>query len=271
MEEQTGSELVVVKPAELMRLATDVAGVCRDIVNKTALNIEGKKYVRVEGWQAIANSFGYAASSRDVTKVYDPTDDRFLGFRAIGEVKRMSDGMVIATAEGFVGIDEVRWFGGEREAYNKDSRKKELKMYLPAAEYAARGMAQTRAMSRACRTAFAFVVVLIDKGLSTTPAEEIEPGDEPHGEIREERNVTPKTNGNGEPARWQASECSYGTKGGPLRGKLLGELTEKNLDFLHGKFVKALDAKQVNELSEPDKAMREGLILWHTAGKAEAA
>jgi hypothetical protein len=34
-------------------------------------------------------------------------------------------------------------------------------------------MAQTRAISRVCRSAFAFVVVLIDSDLSTTPAEEI--------------------------------------------------------------------------------------------------
>jgi hypothetical protein len=37
-------------------------------------------------------------------------------------------------------------------------------------------MCQTRAISRACRSAFAHIVVLIDKSLSTTPAEEV-----PHG------------------------------------------------------------------------------------------
>jgi uncharacterized protein (DUF3820 family) len=34
-------------------------------------------------------------------------------------------------------------------------------------------MCQTRAISRACRSAFAHIVVLIDKSLSTTPAEEV--------------------------------------------------------------------------------------------------
>jgi hypothetical protein len=34
-------------------------------------------------------------------------------------------------------------------------------------------MAQTRAMSRACRSAFGFVVTLMDAGLETTPAEEM--------------------------------------------------------------------------------------------------
>jgi hypothetical protein len=37
-------------------------------------------------------------------------------------------------------------------------------------------MVQTRAISRACRSAFAHIVVLIDSKLSTTPAEEV-----PHG------------------------------------------------------------------------------------------
>lgn len=135
--------------AELYRHATDVAGACGEIVKRTAQAIQGRKYVRVEGWQAIATTYGCAASARDVERT--PT-----GFRAIGEVRRMSDGLVIATAEGFVGDDEATW----------NSRP----------EYAKRAMAQTRAVSRACRSAFAFVVVLIDSELSTTPAEEVPEG-----------------------------------------------------------------------------------------------
>ena len=40
-------------------------------------------------------------------------------------------------------------------------------------EYAKRAMAQTRAISRACRSAFAFIVTYMDAGLETTPAEEV--------------------------------------------------------------------------------------------------
>jgi len=39
-------------------------------------------------------------------------------------------------------------------------------------------MAQTRSISRACRSAFAHVVVMMQAGLETTPAEEVQ-GDEP--------------------------------------------------------------------------------------------
>lgn len=135
--------------ATQIRQATDVAGACREIVKATAQRIGNKDYVRVEGWQSIAVAHGCVASARDVEKVEG-------GVRCIGEVRRMDTGAVIATAEGFVGDDEPTW--ANRPTYAK------------------RAMCQTRAISRACRSAFAHVVVLIDRNLSTTPAEEV-----PHG------------------------------------------------------------------------------------------
>lgn len=162
------SDAIVVAPSVvdqenvgvLMRRATDVAGVCKDIVTKTAQAIQGRKYVRVEGWQSIAVAYGCIASARDVEAVPG-------GVRAIGEVRRMSDGAVLATAEGFVGEDEPVWYGG---GHNH----KTGKPYEARPMYAKRAMAQTRAISRACRSAFAFVVTLIDSNLSTTPAEEMD-------------------------------------------------------------------------------------------------
>ena len=142
------------------RVSTDAAGLCGAIVKQTASNIQGRRYVSVEGWQAIAIAHGCAAGSRDVERVEG-------GVRAIGEVRRMSDGQLIATAEGFVGEDEPTWFGGKNK-WGKEQPKR--------ADYAIRAMAQTRAISRACRSAFAHVVVMIDAGLSTTPAEEVPEG-----------------------------------------------------------------------------------------------
>ena len=132
-----------------IRQATDVAGACRAIVKETCQRIGHKDYVRVEGWQAIAVAHGCVASARDVERLED-------GYRCIGEVKRMDNGQVISQAEGFLGDDEPMW--EKRPTYAK------------------RAMCQTRAISRACRSAFAHIVVLIDKSLSTTPAEEV-----PHG------------------------------------------------------------------------------------------
>jgi len=145
-----GSELAVSDKqgaGVLMRQATDVAGVCAAIVKSTAKSIQGRKYVQVEGWQSIAVAYGCVASARAVERVQG-------GFRAVGEVRRMSDGVVVASGEGFVGDDEKGW--------------------AARPEFARRAMAQTRAISRACRSAFAFVVVMIDAELGTTPAEEME-------------------------------------------------------------------------------------------------
>ena len=142
------TEISVVETTALAshRAATNAAGLCRDLVVKTAMKIQGRRYVQVEGWQAIANAFGCVASARDVERVEG-------GYRATGQVIRVSDGKVLAEAEGFVGDDETTW--AKRPVF------------------ARRAMAQTRAMSRACRSAFAFVVTLMDAGLETTPAEEM--------------------------------------------------------------------------------------------------
>jgi hypothetical protein len=151
------------RPAQLMQIAGDVAAVCGDIIRKTAITIKGRQYIKVEGWQALATAHGCIASSRAVEK----TDT---GFRAIGELRRISDGALLATAEGFVGTDELVWWGG----VDADDKK------WPARhEYAIRAMAQTRAISRVCRSAFAHVLVLIDAELQTTPAEEMDSFDAP--------------------------------------------------------------------------------------------
>jgi hypothetical protein len=151
--------------AEVYRASTNAAGLCKDIVLKTAQTIQGRKYVKVEGWQAIAIAHGCAASADHVERV---EDGDLSGYRAVGIVRRMSDGAEIARAEGFLGDDEGMW--AKRPVY------------------ARRAMVQTRAISRACRSAFAHVVVLIDSNLSTTPAEEV-PAE---GFDEGPRNVTPR-------------------------------------------------------------------------------
>lgn len=173
--------------AEVYRASTDAAGLCRDIVVASAMEIQKRKYVKVEGWQAIAIAHGCTGSARDVERVEG-------GVRAIGEVRRMSDGAIIAEAEGFVGEDEPTWFGGEAEVWEwgerRGERKKVIKVLPKRPDYAIRAMAQTRAISRACRSAFAHVVVMMNAGLSTTPAEEV-PLDG-FDQDQEPRNVTPQ-------------------------------------------------------------------------------
>ena len=144
-------------PVEQMRLSTDVAGACKEIVSRTAQKIQGRKYVRVEGWMAIATAHGCTLSACDVRQVEG-------GISARGLVRRISDGVLLGEAEGFVGDDEKTWSARTL--------------------HARRAMAQTRAMSRAARSVFAHVVVLMDAGLETTPAEEMD-------NIHEEKDITP--------------------------------------------------------------------------------
>jgi hypothetical protein len=246
--DENASAIVVVKPGEMMRLATDVAGVCRDIVTKTAITIQNKKYVRVEGWQSIAIAYGCVAGSKDVERIEG-------GVKAVGEIRRQDNGTVIATAEGFVGDDEKTW--GKMD------------------EYAKRAMAQTRAISRACRSAFAHVVVLMDAGLSTTPAEEVPnggfPPDDKTIEARQERREAEAAKApsgfntvKGEMTQaakvkdWRDATCTYGKKDGPLRGKQLGELTDNNLKFLSEKFLHSgLKVDEKDQLMTQALAQRE--------------
>ena len=146
----------------LYRRSSDAASICKELALKKAISIQGRKYIPVEVWQAIAIAHQCILSARDV-KTLDN------GWSAVGEVRRMSDGALLATAEGFVGKDEPVWAGGEGvDKYGKP------KAYPKRPEYACRAMAQTRACSRAARSAFAHVVVMMDAGLETTPAEEMQ-------------------------------------------------------------------------------------------------
>lgn len=151
------NELTTVRSnVEAYRASTDAAELCKAIVVATSSNIQGRRYVSVEGWQAVARAHGCAAGASHVERIDG-------GVRAIGEVRDILTGQLIASAEGFVGEDEPTWYGGQSRGKTLPKR----------ADYAIRAMAQTRAMSRACRSAFAHVVVMMNAGLQTTPAEEV--------------------------------------------------------------------------------------------------
>ena len=133
-------------PIANIKRSTDVAGACKEIVTRTSIKIQNRKYVPVEGWMAIATAHGCNLSACDVKQVDG-------GISARGIVRRISDGVILGEAEGFVGDDEKTWANRPL--------------------FARRAMAQTRSMSRAARSVFAHVVVLMDAGLETTPAEEM--------------------------------------------------------------------------------------------------
>lgn len=239
MNESNGSALAVVEHlvptvGEHHRKATDVAGLVRAIVVGKAVKIGPRSYVPVDAYQAIANAMGCVASARDVKRVEG-------GYTAIGEVKRLSDGAVLAEGEGFVGDDEPKWKNGP--------------------EYARRSMVQTRAIGRACRAAFAFVVPMIDLGLSSTPAEEMEgvnggtetpPPPAGANDLKNRMKPTPPgaksaADGNFRPDRpAPIHDRTMAFKFGRDKGKPLSEIEDGSLKWF--------ESKLANDLADASKA-----------------
>lgn len=250
--------VATVMPAELVRLATDVAGVCKEIVTNTAVDIQGRNYVRVEGWMAIATAHGCIAGAGEVKQ-----DDR--GTSAIGEIRRMSDGALLCRAEGYVGADEPTWYGGVIHTRNGE------KTLPKRPDYAIRAMAQTRAISRACRSAFAHVVVLMDAGLSTTPAEEVPHGGfdnetpevaaKPVTKVAAKPVIAPReTDGNyelPEGKRWEDVEVHFGKN----KGVRLGDLEDKTISWYAEKWSPK-PYGQNTDISAQDKLLLAAVNEW---------
>lgn len=215
------------KPQALIRRATDVAEVCKAVVESLTITIGKKKYLPVEGWNTIAAAYGCAPSIREVIE-----EER--GVRAVAELRR-ADGTVVATAEGFCGLDEPEWSN--------------------RAMYARRGMAQTRANSRVCRTAFAFVVTLMKAGIETTPYEEI-PRGEKAGPIVDAQSSTP---GLALAERTPATRVRYGKS----KGKYLCDIDADDLRWQLSAAQKTADAN--------DPKWHDKNLEWLASVKAEVA
>lgn len=134
-------------PAQVVALATEAADALAKVIKAKRLFsvINQKEYVRVEGWTTLATMMG--CLPREVTMTRDEKGT----YTATVELVRMSDGAVLTRASAECGMDEPTW--------------------KARADYARRSMAATRAVSKACRLAFSWVMVLA--GYQATPAEEI--------------------------------------------------------------------------------------------------
>lgn len=135
-------------PAQVLADAQDraklVAGVIRD--RKLFARVGHKDYVQVEGWTTLAAQYNLVPSvawSRPLESG---------GFEAQAELRRMDSGAVVATAQAECGTaNDGEW--------------------IDRAAYAQRSMAETRAVSKVCRIALSWVMVL--GGYEATPAEEV--------------------------------------------------------------------------------------------------
>ena len=156
MPDETGTAIVVQavelgtlranNPAGVLAAASELATPLAKLIadKKLYSDIQGKRYVRCEGWTTLAAMLGVTPHEVSVTE-HDGA------FTATVELRRLSDSVSVARASAECGGDEPQWDGRPR--------------------YARRSMALTRATAKACRLAFSWIMVL--GGYEATPAEEI--------------------------------------------------------------------------------------------------
>lgn len=125
-------------------VATEVATTLNEVIQTQglAVNIQGNNYVTAEGWNCLGTMLGTYARTEYVEKIEKPK-----GYKA--RVSIMQGENVLATAEA------IATYGGFQKT--------------PQAVYS---MSQTRAMGKAYRMCFSWIVKLA--GFQPTPAEEME-------------------------------------------------------------------------------------------------
>lgn len=135
-------------PSEVIRQATEEANVLAEVIEGQKLFslIQGKRFVRCEGWVTLATLRGCLPREVSVTEM---PEGRYV---AEVELVRMSDGTVLTKASSECG-------GPEDPVWQKRPPN------------ARRSMAITRATGKACRVAFSWVMAM--SGFEVTPAEEM--------------------------------------------------------------------------------------------------
>ena len=134
-------------PEEILAKASQIATALGKVVDAQKLYtmIQGRKYVRVEGWNTLGALLGIVPREVSVSTDADG------GYEAVVELVRVYDGMVIGRGSAICGMDERTW--KTRDAY------------------ARRSMAITRATGKAFRLGFSWIMTLA--GYEPTPWEEM--------------------------------------------------------------------------------------------------
>jgi hypothetical protein len=129
--------------------ATQIAVRLKDIVEKATLYsmIKQKKYVKVDGWTAMAAMLGVFPEAEYCRKL-DREDEIAYESRVL---LRHISGNLIGAGEAICSSKEGNWAGRD--------------------EFTIKSMAQTRATGKACRLSFSWIMAMA--GYSPTPAEEM--------------------------------------------------------------------------------------------------
>jgi hypothetical protein len=137
----------------LVQGAREMADALADVIErqKLATTIQGRRYVKVEGWTTLGVMLGVVP--REVS-----TMEQDGIYTATVELVRIGDQGVISRASAECGSpDELDRYGNP--------------VWANRPRYARRSMAQTRATGKACRLAFSWIMALA--GYEPTPVEEM--------------------------------------------------------------------------------------------------
>ncbi len=140
-----------VNPESIIDRATLVSKRLADIVKqaKLSVNISGRDYVKAEGWSAMIAMLGVFPASVWCNRLDRKNDE--IAYEARVVLKHIS-GSTVGEGQGFASSLEGQGW----------SRK----------EFSVKSMAQTRAVGKACRLSFSWIMALA--GYAATPFEEME-------------------------------------------------------------------------------------------------
>lgn len=147
-------ELTVVTAPEMamqnFEMTAQIANRLKDFIETQKLYqiIQGKKFVLVEGWEALGGMLGILAKEESTT--FNDYGD-FNEYESNVQLVRLSDGIIVGRGSAICASDESTWANRPR--------------------YARRSMAITRATGKAYRIAFSWIVKCA--GYEPTPAEDM--------------------------------------------------------------------------------------------------
>ena len=154
-----GNHFLDQTPKDKILQAVELANILDDIIKKQGLyvNLQGKKYVKAEGWNTLGTLAQILPKEREVRELPDGS------YEAYVDLVRSDNGLVVGSGSALCGMDEKRWGQSQK--------------------YARRSMSITRATGKAYRNAFSWVMTLA--GYQPTPAEEMEYGEETKAKTKE--------------------------------------------------------------------------------------
>jgi len=160
--------MVTREPAVILAEAKKAAQALMTVVaqKKKPVIFNGEQYLEFEDWQTVGKFYGLSVR---VTKTTFIDLGGVRGYEATAEAIRVSDGMVMSSADAMCLNDEDNW--STRTKYEWKDGKKTKAGDVPVPLFQLRSMAQTRACAKAYRNVLAWVVVLA--GFKPTPAEEM--------------------------------------------------------------------------------------------------